>query len=93
MADLQRTLALAESHLSMDIRRAVARLTARQQQAILLVYIIGMTESEAADALGIDLSNVSRALDRALQAVRKIFLVGSARKTDVVVRNRVGERD
>jgi RNA polymerase sigma factor (sigma-70 family) len=82
VADLQRTLALAESHLSMDIRRAVAQLTARQQQALLLVYIIGMTEEETASALGVRQQTVNESLKSSIQKLQKMFLVDVPVKKD-----------
>lgn len=81
MSDLARTLALAESHLSIDLRRAVAQLTVRQQQAVLLVHIIGMTESEAADALDRTQQAVNKSLKSSVQKLQKIFL------TSMVVKN------
>jgi len=74
--DLDRTVAEAHSHLSIDLQRAVARLTLRQRQALLLVYVFGLTESEAAKALGIRQQVVCRAVSAALQNLKKMFFGG-----------------
>ncbi len=53
-ARLASQLAAAERHLSIDMRRAVAKLSRRRREVVLLVYVVGMTAPEAAAALGLD---------------------------------------
>jgi len=73
VAGTRRILALAESHLSRDLRRAVDKLTKRQREAVLLVYIIGLTETEASERLRISQPATARLLSRSLKTLRKIY--------------------
>jgi RNA polymerase sigma factor (sigma-70 family) len=54
-----------------DFEQAIieAKLTAKQKEALFLVFIAKLTQAEAAEELGIDQSKVSTRVDRAINKV------------------------
>ena len=69
----QEMFRLAETHLSRDMRRAVAKLTPRQREVVLLVYVIGLNRVEAAKGLGISQQRASQLLARSIAVLKKEF--------------------
>jgi len=78
--DLERKVAEAESFLPIDLQRAVARLTLRQRQVLLLVHVTGMTEEQIASAIGVSHQAVNRLLKSSIQKLQKLFLVAVVAK-------------
>jgi RNA polymerase sigma factor (sigma-70 family) len=58
------------THLS-AVRGALADLRPRYQQAITLRYLAGLTQAEAAEAMGCSLAVMAVVLHRALNALRR----------------------
>ena len=61
----------AEADLAARIRRAVTALPPGQRQAVLLVYLSGLTQAETAAVLGIDVGAVKTRLHKARRALRQ----------------------
>jgi DNA-directed RNA polymerase specialized sigma24 family protein len=70
----------AASDVLIDLATAVelAGLTARQRQALALVYGEDLTQVEAGKRMGLAQNTVSEALDRALEAVAEVYWYWSA---------------
>jgi len=59
--------------LSRDLEKAVATLTVRQRECIVLIYVGGHTEEETAAKMGIDQSTVTQHKNAAIHRLRKMF--------------------
>jgi RNA polymerase sigma factor (sigma-70 family) len=62
-----------ESHREDDIalRQAVAKLSKRQREVVVLRYIMDLSERETADALGCSTGSVKQHASRGLAALRR----------------------
>ena len=60
-----------EMRVDPDIPRALARLSARQRTAVVLVHVNGWTQEETAIAMGVDVSTVRTHLARGLDRLRR----------------------
>ena len=56
-----------------DIRCAVATLTPRQRECVLLLFVMEYTEEEVAAELDIDRSTVTQHKNAAIQKLREMF--------------------
>jgi DNA-directed RNA polymerase specialized sigma24 family protein len=65
----------AASDVLIDLATAIekAGLTARQAEAMRLVYELDLTQEEAGRRMGIAQNSVSEAVDRALEAVSEVY--------------------
>ena len=70
---VERMMRLAEHNWSIDMQRAVARLRAQQREALLLVFVIGLTEEEAGIELGISKMAVCLRLNNAVKNLQQLF--------------------
>ena len=59
--------------LSRDYERAVSKLTVRQQECVVLIFVEEYTEEEVADRLGIDQRTVAWHKREALQKLKEMF--------------------
>ncbi len=57
--------------LSVDVRRALSSLTARERQVLMMVFWDGMSERDIAARIGVALSTVCVYKDRALRKLRR----------------------
>ncbi len=62
-----------EEAVDPDLPKTLARLSERQRVAVVLVHVNGWTYTEAADAMGIDVSSVRTHVTRALTRLRKLL--------------------
>lgn len=72
-----------------DLANAIelANLTARQRQALTLVYGEDLTQAEAGKRMGIAQKNVSEALNRALDEITEIYYYWSGHGEGYVVKS------
>jgi RNA polymerase sigma factor (sigma-70 family) len=57
-------------NLDVDVRRALATLPRRQREVIVLRHVVGFSEAETADALGVSVNTVKTHGSRAMSALR-----------------------
>lgn len=63
-------------HIEPDLPKALESLSERQRSALLLIHVEGLTERDAARAMGVSRVTVRRHADRALSKLRNFLEVG-----------------
>lgn len=67
--DYDATLILIDLHRAIEL----ANLTARQRQALTLVYYEDLTQAEAGKRMGLAQNTVSEAVERALESIAEVY--------------------
>lgn len=71
--------ATAETHAERDrLVRALATLTSRQRRIVVLRHLVGMTEREVADDLGVSVGTVKSTASRGLARLRSVLSAADA---------------
>ena len=66
-----------------DVDGALSALTEKQQTAVILTYVWGLTQQETANRMGVDQTVVRDHLRAAIRAIKKICLVGGIRGSSI----------